>query len=300
MTNDIIADLKDTLKMIKVDNYNDRYSWMKNSTVYGHISQCYAFSNENLNWYYPLFNVKDNDVLTVCGSGDQVLTAILCGAKSVDVFDSNKLAYYHLILKMSAIKSLDFKDFIKFYTLKSFSDERKGYCEVITQNILDEGVKLFWNQIFLDEGNLSHCFLGNNSYPEFIMNEIPYLNEKNYYILKSKLNEDKINFKNVDIFKTADAFNKKYAFINLSNILYYILDKQAYIYFINLLSNKNLKENGSILLNYYWDDTFSDSKNEIVYQTLNAKSYKSDYKDNDGLTKKTRQEIKVYTKQYLA
>ena len=295
MSNNVLIDLKDTLKMIKMDNY-DRYTWMKNSSRYGHISQCYAFSNENLSWYYPIFNIKDNDVLTVCGSGDQVLSAILYGAKSVDVFDSNQLAYYHLILKMSAIKSLDFKDFIKFYTLKDFKNERNDYCKIIEQNISNEEVRLFWKQIFIDNDNLPHCFLGNNSYPEFLIDKIPYLNEKDYYILRSKLNEEKINFKNVDILKTVDVFDKKYDFINLSNILFYIPDKQAYIYFINLLSNKSLKENGTILLNYYWDDSLPDTKNEIVYQTLNAQPYKSDYDDNGGLTKKTRSEIKVYTK----
>ncbi len=296
MTSEILVDLEDTLKMIKMDNCNDRYAWLKKSDAYGRISQCYAFSNEDLNWYYPLFNIRDNDILTVCGSGDQVLSAILYGAKSVDIFDSNKLCYYHLLLKISAIKSLDFKDFIKFYTLANFKEERIDYCNVIEKNISDDSVRSFWNQIFLDKENLMHIFISNYSYPELLMGKIPYLNEKNYYILKSKLATAQINFKNVGIFKTVDVFDKKYSFVNLSNILYYILDKQAYISFVKQLSNKNLTENGSILLNYYWDDSLSDIKNEIVYRTLDAKSYKFDYDVRDGLVEKTRQEIKVYTK----
>lgn len=141
-----------------------------------------------------------------------------------------------------------------------------------------------------------HIFISNYSCPELLIDKIPYLNETNYNILKSKLATAQINFKNVNVFKTVDVFDKKYSFVNLSNILYYILDKQAYISFVKLLSNKNLKENGSILLNYYWDDSLPDIKNEIVYRTLDAKSYKSDYNVRDESVEKTRQEIKVYTK----
>ncbi len=297
MTDEVLVDLKDTLKMIKNNNSNDRYAWMETSITYDHISQCYAFSNEDLNWYYPLFDIRGKDILTVCGSGDQVLSAILYDANSVDVFDCNKLAYYHLMLKISAIKSLDYKDFIKFYMLEKFEDERRNYCNVIEKNISDENVRLFWGQIFLDKDNLSHCFIGNRVNPNMFSKEIPYLNKKEYNILKSKLDTAKINFKNVDIFKTVDVFNKKYSFVNLSNILYYILDKQAYIHFIHLLSSERLKENGSILLNYYWDDSLPDVRNEIVYQNINSESYKSDYDDRYELMKKARKEIKVYTKQ---
>lgn len=300
MINEVLIDLDDTLKMIKNDNCNDRYAWLKQSNAYGRISQCYAFSNENLNWYYPLFNIKDNDILTVCGSGDQVLCAILFGAKSVDIFDSNKLAYYHLLLKMSAIKSLDFKDFIKFYTLEDYNDERCDYCNLIEKNISDDGVRLFWNQILFDKNNLSHCFISNYSKPTMIAEQIPYLNEENYNLLKSKLENVQINFKNVNIFKTVDVFDKQYSFVNLSNILHYIHDKETYISFINVLSNKNLKENGSILLNYYLDNSLNDTRNEIIYKTLNVESYELNYNCRDEGNQIQHQEIKIYRKKALS
>lgn len=295
MTKDVLVDLEDTLKMIKSYNFNDRYSWMKNSSVYGRISQCYAFSNEDLSWYYPLFNIKDNDILTVCGSGDQVLSAILYGAKSIDVFDSNKLAYYHLMLKMGAIKGLDYEDFIKFYTLDKYNKDRNDYSKVILKNIDDINVKLFWEKMLFGNIDLSHCFLGCHVSPMLIKSKIPYLDIDNYKILKNMLNNAEIHFENIDIFETINSFTKKYGFINFSNILYYIYDKEAYVNFIKLLSDNNLQEQGSILLNYYWDNSLPDKKNEIVYQNLNVYSYTSPYCDYIK-SKNVCYEVKVYSK----
>ena len=295
MNKEVLKDLNDTLKMINDNRNNDRYSWMKKSGTYGKISQCYAFSNENLSWYYPLFDIKNNDVLTVCGSGDQVLSALLYDAKSVDVFDSNKLAYYHLMLKIGAIKSLDFEEFINFYTLSDFKRKDNIYYEYIEKNIIDDNVREFWKYIITNDDNLRHCFIGNNVNPNFISNKIPYLDKEKYYLLKDKLDESKIRFENTDIFNILRLFGKEYSFINLSNILYYILDKDAYVYFISCLSKQNLKANGSILLNYYWDNSLIDEKNKIIYQKLGVDSYECDYHDNNQ-NQQIQEEIKVYTK----
>lgn len=295
MKSEVFNDLESMLKVIKNDNCNDRYSWMKQSNTYGKISKCYAFSNEDLNWYYPFFDINDNNVLTVCGSGDQVLSAILYGAKSVDTFDSNKISYYHLMLKISAIKSLEYRDFMKFYTLEKFHEERNNYCKVIIQNIIDDDIRLFWDQIFLDKKNFPHCFIDDYVYPSIVADQIPYLNEKNYNILKSKIAGIKINFQNVDLFNTVDVFDKKYSFINLSNILYYISDKQAFINFIHFLSLKNLQNKGSILLNYYWDHSDFNDQDLSIYESLNAYSYNLNYEKIGRIFQK---EIKVYTKHY--
>ena len=39
------------------------------------------------------------------------------GAKKVDTFDSNKLAYYNLKLKLAVLKTLGYEEFINFYSI---------------------------------------------------------------------------------------------------------------------------------------------------------------------------------------
>lgn len=67
----------------------------------------------------PYFDINNGNVLTVCGSGDQVLSSILYGAKKVDTFDSNKLAYYNLKLKLAVLKTLEYEEFINFYSIEN-------------------------------------------------------------------------------------------------------------------------------------------------------------------------------------
>lgn len=50
-----------------------------------------------------------------------------------------------------------------------------------------------------------------------------------------------------------------------------------------------------ILLNYYWDNSLPDKKNEIVYQNLNVYSYTSPYCDCIK-SKNVCNEVKVYSK----
>lgn len=90
----------DGLKTLEVisKNKNDSIKYAD----FSEFSPCYKFSNENLAAYYDKFNnsIDNGRILTVCGSGDQVLSSILYGAKSIDCFDSNYLTYYGMMLKI--------------------------------------------------------------------------------------------------------------------------------------------------------------------------------------------------------
>lgn len=302
MDKEVCRDIRLTLEMVyknkglKYDDHRRSLSWAKDSACFSQISPCYLFSNENLKSYYENLDLKGKSVLTVTGSGDQVLSAILYGAKSVDTFDSNKLAYYNLMLKKYAIVSLNYDEFSKFYCLYDVYDRLKQY-EKISQNIKEEDIKTFWNKFFFDaQDNFYYYSLGKGGPLPLIEKRIPYMNDRNYNLLKGNIIDCKINYKNLDVFKLPLEFNDKYCFINLSNILQYILNKDKFIKLVHELSINNLLDDGSILLNYYWNSTSDsvDYSNHEVYIKLNANKYLID--DTATVDQKVSGSIMVYTK----
>ncbi len=266
-----LSDINATLEMMKINknNKNQRLWFLKNES-FKEFSPCYLYSNENLRAYYPYFSIKDNNVLTVCGSGDQVLSAVLYGAKEVDTFDSNKLTLYSLMLKKAAIKALSFEEFVKFYDIDVLQSKRLSYFYKVLENIDDEEIQLFFSKIFKDNvEDFEFLFFGSAGSNKVVSKRIPFLDYPNYNLLKGKLDNTKINFKNINIFDTVNEFHSQYSFINLSNILDYIKDQESFIKFIKYLVDNNLKENGKILLNYHW--TIFNNLNTL-YENLNAQT----------------------------
>lgn len=267
---EILEDLNKTLKMCKNINsknsINSILDWAKSSNSFSKISQCYQFTNEQLDDYYSQIDLKDKDVLTVCGSGDQVICALLNGAKKVDTFDSNKLTYYYLFLKISAIKGLDYIEFLKLMNLYCRNSNRKEYYKKIRDLIPKEDVKLFWDEFFQEKKDLFPAFfIGGHNNKNFThyneienvslnenKNRLLYLNETEFQKVKSKLDNNNIHFENINIFDIRTHFNSTYDFINCSNIASYITDKNNLINLFKDIINNNLNQNGVILLNYYW------------------------------------------------
>lgn len=267
---EILEDLNQALKMCKNINSNNSINsvmdWAKGSNSFSKISQCYQFTNEQLDAYYSQIDLKDKDVLTVCGSGDQVICALLNGAKKVDTFDTNKLTYYYLFLKISAIKALDYIDFLELMNLYCRNSNRKEYYKNIRDLIPKEDIKMFWDEFFKENEDLFPAFfLGGHNNKNFThyeavdnisLNEnksrILYLNEMEFQKAKTKLNNNNISFKNIDLLDVNTDFNNKYDFINCSNIAFYITDKNELINLFKDIIDNNLNENGAILLNYYW------------------------------------------------
>lgn len=211
------------MKMLNENSYRggsshlNILSWGKKSKPFSKFSQCYLFSNENLSAYYDKMNIDSNNVLTVTGSGDQILSAVLLNAKVIDTFDSNMLSYYNLMLKKYSILSFDYKDFKKFYFLDSCSNRLDMYKN-ISCNIKEAPIRIFWDEFFANDANLfKYCFLSTNDLLSLVEKRIPYMNSSDYVALKSKLLNCNINFKNVDILDISKTFFNDYSFINLSN-----------------------------------------------------------------------------------
>ena len=80
-----------------------------------YYNKMYTLTNEEINLYFPKFKLQDGKVLTVASSGDHILEAILYGAKEIHAFDKNPFAFYMTKLKIAAVKSLNNREYRKFF-----------------------------------------------------------------------------------------------------------------------------------------------------------------------------------------
>lgn len=111
---------------------------------YEHV---YSITNENLTAYQDLYNFSNARVLTVLGSGDQYLAALLYGAKDVEVFDANFLAWYFFNLKIAAIKVLSYEEFFHFFIESELSDmdyylKIRNYLTNVFRNFFDQFIRV--------------------------------------------------------------------------------------------------------------------------------------------------------------
>ena len=230
------------------------YCNFNNINNFNLTSGIYRFTNEDISAYFHHLENKKN-VLTVIGSGNQILNTILAGSTNVDCFDISIFPEYYLYLHIGAILSLSQEDYIRYF-LSEDNKELFSYeiYELIRKNIPNKYRK-FWDSLYdYDEGiDIYNSLLFRQDYynKETIINNNPYLQESNYLKLKNILETRSIliNSKVYDIINT--KITKKYDLINLSNILeyYYNIDT-INEYLIYLKNNFNLNNNGEII-NYF-------------------------------------------------
>ena len=227
-------------------------------------SPCYKFSNENLVGYYDKFDNKGR-VLTVCGSGDQVLSSILYGAKEIDCFDSNRVAYYNLMLKIYAIKSLDYNCFIDFFGISSTNVDKKNIYDSFKHRIDNKSIRVFFDILFDASYPISYLYNKDEEDVNDLFCNIPYLIPENYDRLKGMIDSCKINFKHSDLFNVFSFFDGKYDFINFSNIYDYVDSSIKFCTFIENVKSNHLEKNGAIMINYSWSRPhFSSSVDETA------------------------------------
>ena len=59
-------------------------------------------------------------ILTVIGSGNQVINGILAGTENFDVFDISIFPEYYLYLQLASVMALSKEEYLEYY----FSDDR--------------------------------------------------------------------------------------------------------------------------------------------------------------------------------
>lgn len=237
---------------------------MINSILFGnlfghniHYNKIFRFATEDICSYMTAIPKVDS-FLTVCGSGDQVINGILLGAKEIDAFDINYFAKHGLFLKIAAIKALTKEEFIQAYQLGFDLNTINKIIQVLPDNEANMIVNIikmygieYLNKLFLDNKVPKELFIKINN----------YLQDNNYNQLRDMLDRVIINFIESDFYHLLGHINdKRYDFINLSNIYEYInydygttrAKALDYYQFIEYLIDNHLKVEGSLLLAYMY------------------------------------------------
>lgn len=270
-----------------------------------------VFSNacENLEEVEKRLNYKNKDILLPLSSGDQCLFALYKDSKSITTYDINKLTKYYVSLKISAFKTFTtLNDFLKFLITDDYNlfNTKKEIISKLFDN-LDKNSLYFWKNYLekATDSNLNNL-VKNKTFrlnKDYIQTGIPfYKNDTEYKKLRNKLINLKESFKfiNSDLFYISSQLDKKYDIIDLSNIIstdiydnYYdnLYDnlEDNWIYVIKNELLNHLNNNGSIIIDYIYNDdlnnkqTFINSKNIIKY---NIDSKQKNSKDSIYVYKK--------------
>ncbi|HRS42900.1 MAG TPA: DUF3419 family protein [Candidatus Diapherotrites archaeon] len=248
-------------------------------------SPIYIYGTEMISRYYSKIDMKNKTILTICGSGDQVINAFYYGAKKVDCYDINELSEYILNLKLTAISKLSFIDFITYFGY----DNKKAtlYYDIYLKfkKDLPPKTRLFFNEAYkyfnLDGVRLfnSPLFLKRSCYTNHLTDINQYLkSEKDYLYIKQILKNKKINFYHTDVLKLNQKIKTKYDIINLSNIPHFLYSffgfdfdklKQNILDLFSLINKK-----GFILIYAYSKHTFPNKNTSAPPLLTNIKDIK--------------------------
>ena len=243
----------------------------------------YPFTNENIAGYYSKMDFKDKNILTVTGSGDHALNAILLGAKEVECFDTNPLAKYYSELKIAAIKTLSLEEFILFFFNKNTFRIPKYYLNKdIYKKIrkeLDGHFLDFWDYVFnkYTPKELYKSFLFTDDFLSLdaLIYANLYLQSENYEKLKVSLSNKKISYHDIRLEKLGDL-NKRFDIVVLSNIPAFLnrIYKKDFLKNFKDLINKIKYPNSKIIISYLYCNLLEHgSSKEDIYNESVLKQY---------------------------
>ena len=245
------------------------------SFVDENYNSIYFHSNEQLKSIFDQIDVKGRKCLTVLGSGDQAFYMFDRDAKSVDMFDINKLAIYYYYLRVWTIKYLD-----RFYPdnciEKDFILNLLKYVKV--SNKFEKIAYDYWMRYAYGFENYKRDILERL----FIVGNNPYLNNLDDLLkIKNRLN-DSINFMNVDLSDENILISKKYDIIFTSNIidyLYGLYRKSVYRHnLIDLLNDEGMIIATYVINNYRKSDEMFLFDRYFDFRELDNVYCDSDYK----------------------
>lgn len=240
----------------------------------------YIFTTENLS-YLEKMNIQKKDALTVTGSFDQAFNLILQGAKSVCNFDCNILTVYLANLKLAAMNTLTYQEYLSFFSGENFLSYQT--YQKIKPN-LNSPYKEYWDFLYEhfsysnSEMKKSRLFDKQNSIEKIILSN-PYLkSEQNYNKTKARLKEVEITFEEKNLLEIGEG-EKTYDIMLFSNIESYLIEdiystmsEQEFIDFIQNKASKQLNEGGVIQVAYnYGYKTRKKIAGNLLKQIVNKK-----------------------------
>jgi hypothetical protein len=123
---------------------------MKKEHKMTNVAPMYVYATEMVAAYYQRLKLSGKRVLTVTGSGDQVANALFYGASEVVGFDINRNSLFMTELKLVAIQTLTYQDFLRF-----FSQTKKGFDQKLYDKVrpsLSRACQKYFDELYADIG----------------------------------------------------------------------------------------------------------------------------------------------------
>ncbi len=232
----------------------------------GRFDSIYPFTTENIAGYMCNLDFIDKKVITVTGSADHILNIVARGGCEITTFDVNPLTELYMDLKLSAFRSLDFKDFVNFLLYDSKINLDKS---IISSLDMSDFSREFWLERLIEFNNdgrrLMHSKYFNRNYfnPDSKVWQNLYLNEDGYRLVKQRLSNVRIKFLNSSLENLEIKEDFDYMFLsNISDYIGMMYGKDGLVKYRDLM-NKFLSKVKVIYMAYLYDVGNETPRSEI-------------------------------------
>lgn len=205
----------------------------------------YPFTTENIAGYMKELSLKDKKIITVTGSSDHALNAILQGATDITTFDINKKAELYLYLKLAAVKQLPYSDFCNMLL---YDTKDSFHPELINQLVMPQEIKKFWIQELQNHKNNGLALKKSSLFQQKYFNSTSkkqcnlYLERNAYATLQERISSVKITFINKNLKELVLSQNYDYLFLsNIADYLSQLYEKEELASYQKLITTLNKK-----------------------------------------------------------
>jgi len=206
------------------------------------FSKIYPFTSDNSASLFSKIDTQGKAVLTLSGSGDQIIHSYLGGAKSVIAFDINWFSLFYSELKIIALLRLDMNTF-KTFLMYQRSDGEVNHCvwdyHVYTTSIrtyLSDHARSFFDLAYDTFGGSGYHFRHSNlfmnnitDYHSRVRNNSYLQSVQQYELARSRVAQRKTSLLQADVRHIGRAIEqldlpRQYDFVYLSNLANYAED----------------------------------------------------------------------------
>lgn len=221
----------------------------------------YTSATEDMATYYKEFN-HPKTFLSIGASGEQVINAISCGAKVIDVYDSNSLCRHATNLRLAALKGLPKEKLLEYYA----SFDPRLFAEFAEK--LPEDSLLYWFGIYssfpIEQAGLiinKFLFAYKRLDRSLVLLMNPYLENETYKRTQKMAEDVSINYLDCDLYSLPEKIqDKTYDAMTFSNIYEYLNYNQnttkenaeKYRNFIIKEMLPHLNEGGAMMVSYLY------------------------------------------------
>jgi len=281
-------------------------------------SPMYVYATEMVSQYYKRLDLKNKRVLSIVGSGDQIINAYYFGAKEVIGFDINKRAAFMLDLKKTAIINLNYKEFLNFFgsnlsngtlSFKLYSKFCKGlplrtqfFFDTAYKEYKNNGQELIKSDYFRQRAMMNCTALDVNAYLK---------NEKTYLKCRNIINNKKCHFLDLDLndILTNKKLVGRFDLINLSNVPNYFTGDLVEKEYLSTLSgiikkiSKRLSKDAALFYYSYSPSLYErlDRKMppasliKMIFKIKENNKFKLDIKRFNGVNKGSFDRINIFS-----